>query len=82
MIELLQDLTQEQIALICAECGITVEELFSMTEDELYTKVYDTCCIIEEIETVATLDDGSELSSRGRIAADIVTILGEAIADD
>lgn len=76
------NLNDEQLCFIQSEFGIGNEQLFDMSDSEIYNTVYDQCCVIEEVETVATLDDGSELSDRGRIAADIVTVLGDAIEDD
>ena len=82
MIEAAPELTKEQIDFIAREFGIDEEALKQLDDDAIYDKVYDPCCVIEEVETVATLDDDSDLSERGRIAESIVTLLGNTIAVD
>lgn len=81
MKQVISNLSEEQNKFIQTEFNISEEELKSMTDDEIYERIYDPCCVIEEVETVATIDDDSELSDRGRIASDIVTLLGETIED-
>lgn len=77
MKEALKDLTKEQIAFICDECGISEEELFALSEDDLYDKVYDAMCDIE----IAEIPNGDEEESEHCAAAsEIVTILGNAMA--
>ena len=71
------NLTSEQITFICAECNITNGELLTMSEDDLYDKVYDVMCDIE-LEEIP--DDGKEESDRCKIASSIVTELGNALA--
>ncbi len=80
MTEAVSELNKEQVDFIARELGISEDALKQLDEDALYEKVYDPCCVIEEVETVATLDDGSKLSDKGRIAAGIVTLLGDTIA--
>lgn len=82
MTKAISDLNDEQLGFIHAEFGVAKEQLFSMSDSEIYDAIYDKCCVIEEVETVATLADDSELSERGRIAAEIVTVLGGAIEDN
>lgn len=79
MTKKVKELSKEQLDFIRAEFGFNEEQLQAMSSDELYDKVYDPCCAIEEVEIVATLDDDSELSANGRLASEIVTILGEAL---
>lgn len=76
------NLSEEQLDFVCSEFNIDKEQLLSMTDDEIYDNIYDPCCIIEEVEIVATLDDDSELSQRGALASSIVTVLGEAIDEE
>ena len=83
MRDALKELTQEQVSFICAECSVTEDELFSMDEDTLYDKVYDVMCDIEVDETMASIDEGEvEESERCILASDIVTILGNALAEE
>lgn len=42
MVEVLKDLTKEQIEFICKECKVSESELFAMDDDMLYT----TLCVI------------------------------------
>ena len=79
MIESVKELTEQQFKFIEEEFGYDSDSVTVFDEDELYEKIYDPCCVIEEKEIVATLDDDSELSERGRLASDIVTILGKTI---
>lgn len=81
MKQVISNLSEEQNRFIQTEFNISEEELKNMTDDEIYERIYDPCCVVEEVETVATIDDDSELSDRGRIASDIVTLLGETIED-
>ena len=79
MKEALDKLTAEQIDFICAECQILKEELFALDEDALYDRVYDVMCDIELAEIPA---DDSEESERCEMASDIVTELGNALAQE
>ena len=79
MIEVVKNLTKEQLDFIVNEFGIGFKPLLALNEDELYDKVYDPCCVIEEIETVQTLDDNSNISDRGQTASELVTLLGNTI---
>ena len=79
MSEVLQYLTDEQKLFLKSELGFDEQALSSMNDDELYDKVYDPLCVIEEVETVAAEMNVRALSDRGRIAADIVTTLGNAL---
>lgn len=79
MKEALDKLTAEQIDFICAECQISKEELFVLGEDALYDRVYDVMCDIEQTEIPA---DNSEESERCEMASDIVTELGNALAQE
>lgn len=81
MKEVVKKLAEEQVAFIESEFGISRAELEAMSEDDLYDRVYDPACVIEEVETVATIDDDSDLSERGKIASELVTVLGNAIEE-
>lgn len=77
MKQALNDLSERQVAFICKECGLSEKELFSMSEDDLYNRVYDPMCDIE-IAEIPT-DDTAE-SEHCAAASEIVTILGNAMA--
>lgn len=79
MKEALDKLTVEQIDFICTECQISKEELFALDEDALYDHVYDVMC---DIELAEIPDDDSEESERCKMASDIVTELGNALAKE
>ena len=71
-------LDDEQIAFIEDELGVTGEDMSGYTDDELNEKVYEPMCDIEIEEAPA--DDGEE-SERCAMASEIVTILGNSLAD-
>ena len=79
MINAVKEMNKQQIEFIEKEFGIDSDSLTVLDEDKIYEKIYDPCCVIEEVETVATLDDNTELSERGKIASEIVTLLGNEI---
>lgn len=72
----IHNLTQPQIAFICNERSLSKEQLFSMTEEEL-DDVYEAMCEIEITET----PESGELSDRCKLASDIVTVMGNALAE-
>lgn len=75
----LMTLSDEQLSFICSECHVSEEELLAMNDDDLYDRVYDPMC---DIETEETPCDDSPESEHCRMASDIVTILGDALAVD
>lgn len=79
MSEALKDLTKEQIDFICKECNLTEEQLLAMDEDTLYDEVYDVMC---DIECAETPSGNEEMSEHCSMAAELVTILGNTIAED
>ncbi len=79
----IQYLTEEQLDFIEREFGFSKEALFSLDEDSIYDDVYDKCCDIEIEETIDALDrENEEITDRGRIASDIVTLLGNTLMED
>lgn len=80
MKQALEKLSAEQIRFIYNECNITEEELLVMSEDELYDRVYDVMCDIE-LEELPDSDSEKE-SERCEMASDIVTELGNALAEE
>ncbi len=72
-------LNDEQISFIENELRISRKILFSM-DDKDADAVYDEIGLIEADEIISA-GDGS-LSNRGKLATDIVTILGNALAED
>ncbi len=77
--EALKTLTGTQVDFICSEFGITKDELFSKDEDSI-GELYDELCSIEIAETPVG-DDEAE-SDHCKLASAIVTVLGNAIAED
>ena len=73
-----ESLEDEQIAFIEEELGVTGEDIAGYTDDELNEKVYEPMCDIEIEE--APLDDAEE-SERCKMASEIVTVLGNALAE-
>ena len=65
-----------QLDFLNEEMGIDREMLMNALEEEL-DDIYDRLC---DIECEETPNEG-EISKRGRIAADIVTLWGDAIAE-
>ncbi len=78
MKDAIKKLSAEQLKFISEECSIKQDELSFMSDDELYDKVYMELC---EIEVDAIPDDeDEEESDRCKMASDIVTLLGNALA--
>lgn len=75
--EAIEKLTKEQIEFICEECEITKDELLTLGEDDLYSRVYEKLCDIE-VETIPN-DDDEEESDRCKMASDLVTLLGNTL---
>ena len=80
MKEALNNLNPQQIDFVCKECLLPKEELYSMSEDDLYDKVYETMCDIEVEELCSS--NGDDETERCEIASDIVTVLGNALRSD
>ena len=77
--ESIHDLTDAQMKFICEETSMAMDEIYGLSEDDLYYKVYDIMCDIEMAEIPA---DDEPLSERCEIASDIVTVMGNALAQD
>ena len=73
-----ESLDDEQITFIEDELGITGEDISGYTDDELNEKVYEPMCDIEIEE--APQDDADE-SDRCKMASEIVTVLGNSLAE-
>jgi hypothetical protein len=80
MREALKNLSAKEIIFICKECSLDEKRLFAMDDDTLYDVVYETMCNIEVEEVCKS--DGGEDSERCEIASDIVTALGNALAEE
>lgn len=76
---MLKDTSTEQIKFICREMNITENALHAMGEEEL-GHVYDYLCDIE-VDEVSAFPEGEKLSERGNMAAGIVTLWGNAMAE-
>ena len=75
----LKDLSEVQVQFICKECDIDMCALSYMNERQVYDIVYETMCNIEIEEVCANIEKPD--SERYAIASDIVTILGNAMAE-
>lgn len=71
--ELLND---EQVKFICNELDTDEETIKAMSDDD-FSDLYDKIADIEISETIKAGE--GELSKRGLIAADIVTVIGNEI---
>ncbi|MCD8036060.1 MAG: hypothetical protein LUE88_01565 [Clostridiales bacterium] len=79
MKDVLKELNQKQIKFICSECNITEDILMNMDDKELYDYVYDIMCEIE----IAELPCGeAPESKRCEMVSDIVTLFGNALAEE
>lgn len=81
VLEALRELEQSQIDFICEECQISEDELYNMDESTLIDVVYEKMCDIE----IEELIDGGESETeteRCIAASDIVTALGNALAEE
>ena len=79
MKQAMAELTSEQIDFICTECKVTRDQIRCMSEDEFYNAVYDPMCDIECAETPSS---DEPLTRHCQMAADIVTVLGNAWAQE
>lgn len=76
---MLKETSAEQIQFICKEMNIRENALQAMSEEELYD-VYEAMRNIEIEEACKLQDDEEIISERGNMAADIVTLWGNAMA--
>lgn len=74
-----ENLEEEHLDFINEELGITEEQISQFTDDEVNDKIYEPMCDIE-IEEISENDSIPE-STRCKIASDIVTILGNSMAE-
>ena len=74
----LEDMTETQVNFICDELEIEEDLLLNAEEDELEDIYYILC----DIEISEIPDDDSEISDRCKLASDIVTLWGNAIAEE
>jgi hypothetical protein len=72
-------LSKNQVDSLCRLTGFDSEKIGGMSDNEL-EKVYDTLCSIEVDETVKAGE--RELSDRGKAASELVTLFGNAIAEE
>ena len=72
-----KQMTLVQKEFICDEAGISIEELNAASEKQL-DEIYDMLCEIEIEESISD----SELSDRGKLAESLVTLMGNALAED
>ena len=70
-------MTLAQNKFICDEAGISIEELNAASEKQL-DEIYDMLCEIEIEESISD----SDLSDRGKLAESLVTLMGNALAED
>lgn len=75
IVDAIKTLDEDQFVFLSKEINTSKENLFEMSEDELQD-VFDKVCDIE-IEEACDADD--EITERGKMAADIVTVISNAI---
>ena len=73
-----EELEDRHFEFIESELRVTPDEISEFTDDELDEKVYGPMCDIE-IEEIPS--DDSEETERCKIASEIVTILGNSLAE-
>lgn len=74
-----EQLNDEQVSFIENELGISAGEISGFNDEELNSKVYEPMCDIEIAE--APIGDDEEETERCKVASDIVTILGNSLAE-
>lgn len=79
MLKYFELLNEEQFKFIIKEFGISKENIITMRSTEA-DHLYDEIGLIEADE-ILLAEDGP-LSHRGELAAGIVTVLGNALAED
>lgn len=75
---LIVDFTDEQIAFCSELLGVSVDEFKSASEEDL-DKLYDILC---EIECDMDYSDDAEPTEKEQMASDLVTLMGNAIANE
>jgi len=73
----LDDLTSTQIEYLCDKFEMEEDELLSASEERL-DEIYDELC---DLECALTPLDDSKLSFEAKVVSDIVTLLGNSIAE-
>ena len=72
-------LNPEQLDFIAEEFSMTQKQLSGLS-DEALDEIYENLGDIEVEETMDADETGADLSERGRIASEIVTVWGNAYA--
>ncbi len=73
-----EQMGKEHFDFIETELGISPDEILDFTDEEMNERIYEPMC---DIEIVEIPKDDSEESNRCVIASDIVTILGNSMAE-
>lgn len=75
MRNVLRSMSDPQISFICKECDLSKDDLFDLSDEDLYSKVFDVMCDIETDEAC----EHDEETERCAMASDIVTALSAAL---
>ena len=75
MRNVLRSMSDPQISFICKECNLSKDDLFGLSDEDLYSKVFDVMCDIETDEAC----EHDEETERCAMASDIVTALSAAL---
>lgn len=79
--ELVKLLSEEQFDFICEEFELTDVMLNDLSDDDV-EDVYEGLADIEVEETMKADEENKDISERGRIASEIVTLWGNVFAEE
>ena len=74
VVETIKTLDEEHLNFVCEVWGKDKEYVLSRTNDDDYDELYDILCDIEVEETLKNMF--TDLTKRGKLAEDLVTIIG------
>lgn len=75
MKDAIKAMSDPQISFICKECDLSKDDLFDLSDEDLYSKVFDVMCDIETDEAC----EHDEETERCAMASGIVTALSAAL---
>ena len=79
--DFIKALSENQVQYICDELFVSKDSFDNITREQL-SELYDKLCDIEIEEAIKADNDGKDISSRGEMAANIVTVWGNMLWQD
>ena len=82
VVDTIKTLDEEHLNFICEVWNKDKDFVLSRTNDDDYDELYDILCDIEVEETEKADDNDTDLSKRGKLAENLVTIIGNVYRDE